>query len=253
MSPPIYTPDGSEVSKIVLPDGSTASEVIGPDGNVVFEAGPDIPDSVIWQVPMSEGSGTVASDAVGDADLNLTDVGWNDTTDSWFETFATVYDGSTSYGEVPSADVTNTGDSGTLLITARPRSFANNGYLFHHRDATTDTRLYLRHESGNGELRAGVAADPPLTGFTLNTDTTNRFALRWDSGSYAVFVDGSSVDAGTYAGTVTTSASAWYTSAREIGAGIDERFDGFLDNPQLADEPLTDSQITADYDRQPWS
>jgi hypothetical protein len=33
------------VSEIVLPDGSTASEVIGPDGNVVFEAGPDIPDS----------------------------------------------------------------------------------------------------------------------------------------------------------------------------------------------------------------
>jgi len=47
MSPPIYTPDGSEVSEIVLPDGSTASEVIGPDGNVVFEAGPDIPDSVV--------------------------------------------------------------------------------------------------------------------------------------------------------------------------------------------------------------
>jgi len=45
MSPPIFTPDGSEVSEIVLPDGSTASEVIGPDGNVVFEAGPDIPDS----------------------------------------------------------------------------------------------------------------------------------------------------------------------------------------------------------------
>jgi len=47
MSPPIYTPDGSEVSEIVLPDGSTASEVIDPDGNVVFEAGPDIPDSVV--------------------------------------------------------------------------------------------------------------------------------------------------------------------------------------------------------------
>jgi len=45
MSPPIYTPDGSEVSEIVLPDGSTASEVIGPDGNVVFQAGPNIPDS----------------------------------------------------------------------------------------------------------------------------------------------------------------------------------------------------------------
>jgi len=45
MSPPIFNPDGSEVSEIVLPDGSTASQVIGPDGNVVFEAAPDIPDS----------------------------------------------------------------------------------------------------------------------------------------------------------------------------------------------------------------
>jgi len=49
MSPPIYTPDGSEVSEIVLPDGSTASQVIGPDGNVVFEAGPDIPDTALTQ------------------------------------------------------------------------------------------------------------------------------------------------------------------------------------------------------------
>jgi len=54
MSPPIYTPDGSEVSEIVLPDGSTASEVIGPDGNVVFEAGPDIPDSAVSQYVASE-------------------------------------------------------------------------------------------------------------------------------------------------------------------------------------------------------
>jgi len=45
MSPPIFNPDGPEVNEIVLPDGATASEVIGPDGNVVFEAGPDIPDS----------------------------------------------------------------------------------------------------------------------------------------------------------------------------------------------------------------
>jgi len=44
MSPPIYTPDGQEVTEIVLPDGSTASEVVAPDGSVVFEAGPDIPD-----------------------------------------------------------------------------------------------------------------------------------------------------------------------------------------------------------------
>jgi len=31
----------------VLPDGSTASEVVAPDGSVVFDAGPEIPDSVV--------------------------------------------------------------------------------------------------------------------------------------------------------------------------------------------------------------
>jgi len=54
MSPPIYTPDGSEVTEIVLPDGSTASEVVAPDGSVVFDAGPDIPDSVVAQYDARE-------------------------------------------------------------------------------------------------------------------------------------------------------------------------------------------------------
>src|SRR6056297_2933679 len=59
MSPPIYTPDGSEVTEIVLPDGSTASEVVAPDGSVVFEAGPDIPDSAIAQFDFREEDGTI--------------------------------------------------------------------------------------------------------------------------------------------------------------------------------------------------
>ena len=37
---PIYTPDGTEVSEVVLPDGSTASEVVGPDGNTLASFGP---------------------------------------------------------------------------------------------------------------------------------------------------------------------------------------------------------------------
>jgi len=41
MSPPIFTPDGSKVSEVILPDGSTASKVIAPDGRTVFGAIPD--------------------------------------------------------------------------------------------------------------------------------------------------------------------------------------------------------------------
>ena len=43
MTPPIFTPDGTEVGEVILPDGSVASEVIAPDGTVVFED--PIPDS----------------------------------------------------------------------------------------------------------------------------------------------------------------------------------------------------------------
>jgi len=72
MSPPIFTPDGTEVSEIVLPDGSTASQVIGPDGNVVFEAGPDIPDSDVYlhddfgdnKLQNRDGSGTTTHNGV---------------------------------------------------------------------------------------------------------------------------------------------------------------------------------------------
>jgi len=75
MSPPIYTPDGSEVSEIVLPDGSTASEVIGPNGNVVFEAGPDIPDSALAQYnaqkdSQATGGITTLPDQRGSLDLS---------------------------------------------------------------------------------------------------------------------------------------------------------------------------------------
>jgi len=68
MTPPIYTPDGSEVSEIVLPDGSTASQVIGPDGSVVFEAGPDIPDSVDNHWPFDQDNGSGVNDQIGSLD-----------------------------------------------------------------------------------------------------------------------------------------------------------------------------------------
>jgi hypothetical protein len=38
---PINTPNGNEVSEIILPNGNTASEVIAPDGTQVFGATPD--------------------------------------------------------------------------------------------------------------------------------------------------------------------------------------------------------------------
>ena len=56
MTPPIFTPDGTEVEEVILPDGSEASEVIAPDGTVVFNA---IPDSEVISRPEDDDSVSV--------------------------------------------------------------------------------------------------------------------------------------------------------------------------------------------------
>src|SRR6056297_2572190 len=75
MSPPIFTPDGSAVTEIVLPDGSTASEVVAPDGSVVFDAGPEIPDSGVLRYEFEDDSNTTTA------------------VDSWTDDTHTAYDG----------------------------------------------------------------------------------------------------------------------------------------------------------------
>ena len=103
MSPPIYTPDGQEVTEIVLPDGSTASEVVAPDGSVVFEAGPDIPDSgLLHYYPGDEGSGSTLTDNEGSADFSLSGPSWVSRSD-YEGGFGLFFDGA--------------GDSGSATLT----------------------------------------------------------------------------------------------------------------------------------------
>jgi len=103
MSPPIFNPDGSEVSEIVLPDGSTASEVIGPDGNVVFEAAPDIRDSAVsrWTFDDADTESGTAIDVWGDNDatINGATTGVNGANQTYATGEAYSFDGNDDYVE----------------------------------------------------------------------------------------------------------------------------------------------------------
>ena len=73
MTPPIFTPDGTEVEEVILPDGSKAFEVIAPDGTVVF-VGDAIPDSVVNHYDATEderslGDVSSVNDLIGEIDL----------------------------------------------------------------------------------------------------------------------------------------------------------------------------------------
>ena len=68
MTPPIFTPDGTEVEEVILPDGSVASEVIAPDGTVVFDAMPDSGLQHEYDARVLS-SATTFDDQIGDNDL----------------------------------------------------------------------------------------------------------------------------------------------------------------------------------------
>jgi hypothetical protein len=94
MSPPIFTPDGSEVSEIVLPDGETASEVVAPDGSVVVVR--QLADSVIarWNFEDDTDTTTILDGVNG---FNGTNSGVTYSTDSEVDSLAGEYDGSSFF------------------------------------------------------------------------------------------------------------------------------------------------------------
>jgi len=103
MSPPIYTPDGSEVTVAVLPAGSTASEDVAPDGSVVFEAGPDIPDSGVARLTFDDAdtSGSTALDIwnSNDATINGATTGVAGANQTYTTNQAYSFDGSNDFVE----------------------------------------------------------------------------------------------------------------------------------------------------------
>lgn len=216
-----------------------------------------IPDSAISHWPMASGSGSTITDEVGTADLSANaDFAWDDTTSSWDSGWATDYDGVDDGAQASASDMPDTGDAGTMLLTFRARDFDNNSssHVFYHRsDGSSDDRLYLRFES-SGEYRVGLAASAPTHSYSFNTDTNYRVALRWDTGDYDVFFNGSNDASGTYSETVTSNASSFNLGIRDNPSDPDPNpYDGYLDNGILTDEPLSNSEISNDYDQQPWS
>jgi len=180
MSPPIFNPDGSEVSEIVLPDGSTASQVIGPDGNVVFEAGPDIPDSEADQKLIHRyylGANEPFIDQIGDADA--TNNGTTEVSGDWVAGTAHEGNGTDAY-----IDLTTLGDFGGVTIPSNDGfsiafSFkGTEGLSAGNGDVTigstdNDTDQYIQLPSGNrstGEV-------------SVRDDTGSQSDLSWSNAS----------------------------------------------------------------------
>ena len=178
MSPPIYTPDGQEVTEIVLPDGSTASEVVAPDGSVVFEAGPDIPDSVVARDP-DDNSNVGTSAAFG---LKFTTtVDWPDfqaRISGNNSSFSTAYLETANNDPIATLDVSSNSTGDVITFNGVDLPSANDYYLSLDNDGSSWTAGYdgdptFSYASSDGQL--GIAK-----GYRDSTGETTSFIGGFD-------------------------------------------------------------------------
>lgn len=259
MSPPIRTPDGSEVNEIVLPNGATASEVIDPDGNVVFEAAPEIPDSALTQ-------DLVAWYRFEDGDAR-------DYTNDWDATFAdtTAYDGTVNGATFQSSggviDFENGANSGAFdfdgtgdnidISSLTPLSFTSGNTIMMWVKLDSDSEQILFGSEGRYRLSYEfktlhyefdifngsnwVAAD---TGVDFSANYVHLAGTAVEGGDMKVYLNGQLKD--------TVSISNFSRNPRNTKIGTDDRVnynatDGTIDDTRFYNTVLSESQIDQIY------
>jgi len=249
MSPPIYTPDGSEVSEIVLPDGSTASQVIGPDGNVVFEAGSDIPDSGVarWTFDDADTSGSTAIDVWGANDGTITGAttGATGANQTYNTNEAYDFDGTDDHVTAPLPL------SGSVDVSLS--FWLNTG-------STTGTRGIVQMGTGdsNNESAFGVIiinGTYQIAGFGGSFDFDTDISTSTNSWEFITATYNSSTDAVTFYvdGVQQASTTLGYTinssGDTQIGREIDnsDNYDGSLDDIRVYSKELTSTQVSDLY------
>jgi len=253
MSPPIYTPDGSEVSEIVLPDGSTASEVIGPDGNVVFEAGPDIPDSAVYRWQFSAGSGSTASDSIGNNDGTINGATW--VSGTWQGGNTLDFDGINDYISLSKVSEVGVNQQFTIAATVELDTTSNQTDIWSQTDTSSGGNRVALKENGGKFV---------LTSFDGSTRVVNRETSTFSTGvKYRVVgvFDGTNNVGEIYVNSVkednADAGAAGLSNIDHHEIGRDSQnaiyFDGRIDDVIIYSSLLTTSEIERDYNAQPWS
>jgi len=209
----------------------------------LFNAIPDAEGLHEWL--LDEGSGTTAADRVADADLSLSGPSWE--SGIGVGDYVLDFDGSDDEGVADSADLSNWGDTGAVMLQFYPRDFANRQSLFRHQ--TGDDRLYcfLRPDATDDAIDFGLAESlvdgHGLTTNDLNPNAWNGLILSWDTGDYDAFVydypnESFLSGSGTYSGSLSQVGDLYIGSE-----GPNERHtDAKIDFPRLFDSPLDSTE-----------
>jgi hypothetical protein len=252
MSPPIFTPDGSEVREIVLPDGSTASEVVAPDGSVVFDP---IPDSLIsyWTFDDADTSGSTAIDTVGsnDGTINGATTGVSGANEDYATNEAYSFNGIDDFVDV--GTLVGSGDQSVACwINPDTLSPVERAWIYGAED--TDGGLFSVVLDNNGSLAFAARSGKGLLGVSnsLSAGSWSFIVAVHDAsaGAWTLYEDDATELASVSSdGTYTTISEPYAVACKyRDGTQVENRFfPGDIDDVRVYNKPLSQSEVSNLY------
>jgi hypothetical protein len=220
-----------------------------------------IPDSVVYSWPIQEGSGSTATDVVGNADLTLASPTWDSDTNS-IDGQRLLFDGSS---DEATSNATKPAGSFTMLTTIEPTTDINK---------IAEVQAFVSSSGASGsvgeaELRFRGDQSTNRLDFAVQNDSTNAQSVSVDGEissnvkqrvvgildasvpEIKIAVNGSIVATNTATGTFQEQKSN-HTVASD-GFGDQRYLPAYVDEPIVANKAYSSQEITDDYQRQPWS
>jgi len=258
--------------------GTTGATYFVSDGtNWYLESGRenvfgDIPDSAIFHWKISEGSGSTLTEELNSQDGTINGPTWEE--GNWYEDYALIGDGTDDY-----VDTTQWQSFGSNL--------SNNWAIFFTLETTDDSGTWLMGTANDGGpadtttffvgLRDWFDLSPDTVGLALRDEDDNRIRVESDTthtdgGTYRICInktgdtagdiqfwtngseDSTSIDADdTVSNTENFDKNVVFFARRNHSGDVMDYMDGLLDNIIICDDSVSSSDISSDYDSQPWS
>jgi len=260
MTPPISI-DGTDITGATI-DGTDVQEIT-LDGQTVFSAVVQLPTGQLARYKFDEGSGTTASDVLGnEGDITLQN-GASFTANSDFEGgFGVDFDGNDDQADMPNPFSFVPNPPLSVALTVKFDSVAIDQLIYDFGDSSQD----FRYAFGTPRPGLGSPSSGDLAGFIeisgvfkrfyipspgINTTQNFRFVINYKNNSTVdVFMNKSSLSV-----TNDSDELAGSSADQKLAGGVSFQgnFDGIMDHLIFYDHLLTQSEVDDDFDAQPYA
>lgn len=242
---------GDSVDSITI-DGDQVQEVT-IDGNVVWSAN-TVPDTVVSHWKIDEGSGSTLYDSEDSNNGNINGATWQSNSNRVGGYWLSFNEGdNVNFGNPANIDPAGR-SSFTTAITFRidggdtaPMPISKKG------DSNDNVLIYFI----DGDIKAGY--DIGSTGSSNNytywssysTGDLVRLVLTFDGSTIRLYANGTEVATNSESGSIADGSNDWQIGFADTSTRYD--FDGFIDNVIIDTTTWNATQVSEDYERQPWT